>query len=79
MRTAEFPAMLSSLVQSWYDKWKETASKIEHTVSVKAPKVLDPGSLRELIYDDLSMGRSEFYFGLLQLLRIFSETVTTIE
>jgi len=52
--------MLSSLVQSWYDKWKETASKSRTQLVSKAPEVLDPRSLRELMYDDLSMGRSEF-------------------
>ena len=71
----EFLATLDQLFQSWYDKWKKTTSQLDATLSVKAPEVLHSESLRDLMYDDANMTRSEFYFGLLQLLHIFSDTI----
>ncbi|KAI1114294.1 hypothetical protein F5Y14DRAFT_415315 [Nemania sp. NC0429] len=71
-----FQLSICRILQEWQDEWLGLLEKIDEIVSIKSTDVLKRELRRGLMYDDEQLSQSEIYFSLLQLLRVFDETIT---
>ncbi|KAK3381920.1 hypothetical protein B0H63DRAFT_476879 [Podospora didyma] len=72
---AVFQFQLCSIIVAWQKDWKEILDSVEEMVSLQIEDIADAKYRRSLMYDTLDLERSDFYFGILQILRIFWESI----
>ncbi|CAI6340025.1 unnamed protein product [Periconia digitata] len=70
-----FQHQLCTSMDSWEDDWTRMLLQIDAVLTVKVNDILDPDSRERHMYDDEKLQQSALYFSLLQLLRIFSESI----
>ncbi|KAI0849836.1 hypothetical protein F5Y00DRAFT_261283 [Daldinia vernicosa] len=64
-----------SLLQCWHDEWIGSLRNLDGLLITTVRDVTEPESREPLMYDDDKLQRSELYFSVLQLLRIFSADI----
>ncbi|KAK4214218.1 hypothetical protein QBC37DRAFT_284332 [Rhypophila decipiens] len=69
-----FQAMLLDLLAHWAEQWQSSLDEIDGCVKVKLANVLDARTSEDLMFDK-SFQKSRVYFQVLQVLRIFSESI----
>ncbi|KAI1318210.1 hypothetical protein F5Y16DRAFT_392142 [Xylariaceae sp. FL0255] len=70
-----FQILVDDLVHMWSTDWESTLTQIEEVLVVKMQDVLEHKTRERLMYDNNKLERSELYFGLLHLFRIFSSYI----
>ncbi|KAK1833076.1 hypothetical protein QBC39DRAFT_346720 [Podospora conica] len=71
----EFQKTLCTVLDAWQEDWTDVLSEIDRSLNVKITDITDDVSRKSLMYGDASMQESELYFALLQLLRIFAQSI----
>lgn len=71
-----FQFSICRILREWQDDWRDLLDRIDKVVRVKSTDILKRESRRGLMYDDEQLSQSEIYFSILQLLRVFDETIT---
>ncbi|KAI0412959.1 hypothetical protein F5X98DRAFT_353354 [Xylaria grammica] len=73
---AEFQFSIFRILQGWYNDWMALLDRIDGVVRVKSMYILQKESRQDLMYDDEQLSQSETYFSILQLFRVWEETIT---
>ncbi|KAI0836289.1 hypothetical protein F5Y06DRAFT_298648 [Hypoxylon sp. FL0890] len=70
-----FQCAICNIIRQWSADWSITLLDLEKTFGSKIGDVLDKNNVQNYMYDNEDLDRSQFYFSLLQLLRISSERI----
>ncbi|KAK5998073.1 hypothetical protein PT974_00445 [Cladobotryum mycophilum] len=70
-----FQLQICSFIDTWEKDWRNTMNELDILISVKLRDLGHDEFRKRLMFDTNELERSELYFTVLQILRIFSESI----